>query len=63
MLDDDADDSLLAKVQSPGEPLVVTCWRCPTCGFEKRGGPPAACQSDAPAGDCPLGDGPEHTSV
>lgn len=53
MLDD---NNLLAKVHSPGEPLVTTSWRCPTCGFEKRGGPPDVCQADAPLAECPLGE-------
>lgn len=34
-------------------PLVSTWWICPTCGLERRGGPPATCGSDNP--DCPIG--------
>ena len=48
----DAEPDMLAKVQTPGEPLVATHWTCPHCGFTKRGGPPLVCASDDP--DCPV---------
>ena len=56
-----ADPDLLAKVfpadtgplVSTASELVSTWWICPTCGLERRGGPPATCGSDNP--DCPIG--------
>ena len=45
---------LLAKVLPAGEPLVATWWTCPTCGFAKRGAPPATCAIDDPL--CPIGE-------
>ena len=50
---DGADPDLLAKVfPADTGPLVRTWWICPTCGLERRGGPPATCGSGNP--DCPI---------
>ena len=45
---------LLAKVLPAGEPLVVTCWTCPTCGLSVRGAPPRRCINDPGTPGCPV---------
>lgn len=44
----------LAKVFPAGEPLVATCWTCPTCGLSVRGAPPRRCMSFPAPPVCPV---------
>lgn len=47
-----SDEPLNKVLPADTGPLVATWWICPTCGLERRGGPPATCGTDNP--DCPI---------